>query len=306
MAQAIAEVFSDFDTNKDGSISIEELRNGLERELKAAVTEEQARQIMAAFDRSGDGALQLDEFKSVDEFKIKLENVIREERSRADKAAAEAREAKIAADAADKLAKEISTILNDRPPTFSDRLVSLLPYLLPLLDSLDYGKPLLLQIGPGPVTSLLAGLFNAYESIPFSGLVAFFVLSSISNNLSLNRLIRFNLQQAILLDISLIVPSIIGGTVTALLPALGITITPAMSSDFSVLTFLAIVSALLYCVASSLAGFEPNKLPLISENVERRMPSVSNFVETMMKFEEQKKAMEDAKKKRDLDNGRDP
>lgn len=301
MATAIAEAFDSFDTNRDGSISIEELRAGLQRELQATVSEEQAKQLMSSFDSSGDGALQLDEFKTVKEFQDKLEYVIREERNQADKAAIEAREAKIAAESAQKLSSELAEYLNERPPTVPDRLYSVLPYLLPFLDTLPYGTPLLHQIGEdNPIVNLLANLFNTYNQIPFSGLVAFFALNIISNNLQLNRLIRFNLQQAILLDIALIIPGLIGGTFSAVLP--GLANSPEIYYNTSTLTFALILMILGYCTASSLAGVTPNKLPIVSSQVEARMPSISNFLDNMAKMKEMEKEAKENKIKNKKDN----
>jgi hypothetical protein len=48
------------------------------------------------------------------------------------------------------------------------------------------------------------------KKLYYTGLVAFFLFNSIASNLKLNRLVRFNIQQAIFLDIALIFPGIIG------------------------------------------------------------------------------------------------
>ena len=90
--------------------------------------------------------------------------------------------------------------------------MSLLPYLLPLLDALPYGGKLIDSWNPEP-NPLLLGLgvlYQLYGTIPFSGLILFFAFNAVSNNLQLNRLVRFNIQQAIFIDISLIIPGIIG------------------------------------------------------------------------------------------------
>jgi hypothetical protein len=200
-------------------------------------------------------------------------------------------EAKAAAKQAQKLAVELAEYLNDRPPTIPDRIYSVLPYLLPFLDALPYGKPLLSQIGDSNFfVQLVAVLYNLYNQIPFSGLVAFFALNIISNNLQLNRLIRFNLQQAILLDIALIIPGVLGGTAAALLPDAAQLALPA-----STLTFALISLLLLYCAGSSLLGVTPNRIPIVSSQVESRMPSVTNFIDNLSKINKDKEKDKDGK-----------
>ena len=51
--KGITSVFSKFDLDNDGSISIEELRQGLEEALMVTVTQQQVRKVMAQFDKSG-------------------------------------------------------------------------------------------------------------------------------------------------------------------------------------------------------------------------------------------------------------
>jgi Ca2+-binding EF-hand superfamily protein len=54
------------DTNKDGSISLQELKDALSTQLESVVSEEQALKIMSRFDTDGDGSIQLDEFKGTE------------------------------------------------------------------------------------------------------------------------------------------------------------------------------------------------------------------------------------------------
>merc|ERR1711966_56776 len=76
-------------------------------------------------------------------------------------------------------------LINDKPPSGTDRIVSVLPYLLPLMDGLSYGK------------------------FPLAGFLAFFGLTFLSGNLAANRLVRFNAQQAIYLDVALFLPGLV-------------------------------------------------------------------------------------------------
>ena len=77
--------------------------------------------------------------------------------------------------------------------------------------------------GVGDAAHALPPLVNTFQSIPFAGLILFFTLSYFARSSNLSRFVRFNIQQAILLDIVLIVrrhhlsptylvsPGIVGG-----------------------------------------------------------------------------------------------
>ena len=58
LAAATELVFRKFDTNQDGEISLQELKEGLEKSLKIELTDSRVEQIMKGFDVSGDGKLQ--------------------------------------------------------------------------------------------------------------------------------------------------------------------------------------------------------------------------------------------------------
>jgi hypothetical protein len=62
--------FKMFDTNKDGGISLQELKAGLEKTFRMDVPEARVRELMETFDSSGDGALQVEEFVAVNEFAL--------------------------------------------------------------------------------------------------------------------------------------------------------------------------------------------------------------------------------------------
>ncbi|KAI8469024.1 MAG: hypothetical protein J3K34DRAFT_425213 [Monoraphidium minutum] len=98
-----------------------------------------------------------------------------------------------------------------RGPDLSDRLLASLPYLLPLLDTLPYGRFIFLQY-PYVARALapLAPLNGLYHLFPFAPFIIFLgVYSGIVNNPNLSRYIRYNAAQAVLLDILLIIPQVL-------------------------------------------------------------------------------------------------
>lgn len=310
-AEALGEAFQAFDTNNDGSISLEELKVGLERILGQNITDEQSQSLMKVFDISGDGKLQFDEFRGVDAFKAKLENLIREEKGAAVKAAMAAREAMQEAKIAQKNAEALAQLVNDRPPNLSDKFFSALVYLLPLFDSLPYGQSFLLSIGGGnagdagglngggpvfidnPVIAGLFILYSLYQKIPFSGIAAFFALSILSSNLQVNRIVRFNTQQSIYLDIALIIPGIIGAIFADGLPLIGITIPRDVQTESSTLVFLLVTATIVYSTISSFAGIIPNKVTFISERVEKRVPTIQQMLEGVEKARKERSKNDD-------------
>jgi hypothetical protein len=273
LAKAAESAFRKFDTNQDGKISLTELKAGLEKILKTELPEERVRKVMEDFDVSGGGTLELDEFVGVDQFRNKLEALAREEKQQSREAAKSAQDEAETA----KLAESRLLILNDKEPTVQDKLISVLPYLFPLMDSLQFGRFLFTDNQDNPVVIALALLYSVYRAIPFSGFVAFLALNSLTNNPSINRLVRFNMQQAIFLDIALFFPGLLAALSTLVFSGAGASISPVVTQISSDVVFGGLVLAIVYCSASSLLGIPPNKIPFISQLVEDRTLSLDMF-----------------------------
>jgi len=272
LAEAAEKAFNKFDVNSDGEVSLSELKMGLEKELKTEISEKRVTELMKIFDTSGDGALQLDEFVTVDRFRNQLEALAREEK----RLAAEAEQEKKRQEQEVLLAEAKLEFLNEKEPTMSDKALSVLPYLFPLMDGLQYGRFLLSSddAGANPFVVILAVLYSLYRSIPFSGFVAFFALNILSGNPSINRLVRFNMQQAIYLDIALFFPSLLIGLGGLISSGAGLTVPPGVGEVFSDVMFGTLLLTLAYCAVSSFLGKEPDSIPLISQAVKDRMPSM--------------------------------
>jgi hypothetical protein len=265
--------FEKFDKNQDGEISLAELKAGLEKSMKMELSNERVQKLMNEFDVSGDGSLQLDEMVSVDQFRNKLEAYAREEKSLAREAVGEAKKQEEMA----RIAEARLEILNDKDPTTKDKLISVIPYLFPLLDSLQFGRFLIMENADNPLVGLLGLLFTAYRSIPFSGFIAFLALNTLSSNPGLNKLIRFNMQQAIFLDIALFFPGLLTALIAGLGSVAGFTIPDAANQASSTAIFGVLLLTVLYTSISSLLGITPDAIPIISKAVEDRMPTTDMF-----------------------------
>jgi hypothetical protein len=236
------------------------------------ISEKRVTELMKIFDKSGDGALQLDEFVTVDRFRNQLEALAREEK----RLAAEAEQERKRQEQEVLLAEAKLEFLNEKEPTMSDKVVSVLPYLFPLMDGLQYGRFLLGSddAGANPFVVILAVLYSLYRSIPFSGFVAFFALNILSGNPSINRLVRYNMQQAIYLDIALFFPSLLTGLGGLIAQGAGFSVPSAVGELFSDVMFGTLLLTLAYCAVSSFIGKEPDSIPLISQAVKDRMPTI--------------------------------
>jgi len=276
LAEAADKAFRKFDVNSDGEVSLSELKAGLEKMLKTDISEARVKELMNVFDKSGDGSLQLGEFVTVDRFRNQLEALSREEKRLAGEAA---QESKLQEQEA-LLAEARLEFLNEKEPTTSEKIISVLPYLLPLLDGVQYGRYLLGPAdaeGANPFVVALALLYTLYRSIPFSGFAAYFALNILSGNPSINRLVRFNMQQAIYLDIALFFPSLILGLGGLIAGGAGLQVPEIAGELFSDVMFGTLCLTILYCVGSSLFGKEPDAIPLISKSVKDRMPTIDMF-----------------------------
>lgn len=275
MADAAEKAFRKFDTNQDGEISLAELKSGLEKVLKTELSENRVQALMKEFDASGDGALQLDEFAGVDRFRNRLELLAQEEK----RLAAEAQKQAQVEEEAAALAMAKLEILNEKEPTNSDKFLSVLPYLFPLMDGLQYGRFLLAADGAesNPFVVIVAVLYSLYRAVPLSGFISFFVLNFLGGNPSINRLVRYNMQQAIFLDIALFFPGLVSALAGFVLGGANVQLPEAIVQLSTDAIFVTLLLTLAYCSVSSLLGIAPNKIPLISSAVEDRMPTTDMF-----------------------------
>lgn len=154
------------------------------------------------------------------------------------------------------------------PAPAAERLLASLPYLIPLLDSLSFGKfvfakvPLLGSLVLGP----LLPLYSIYRGIPFFAFGVFIVLFIfVVRNTSISRYIRFNTYQALILDIALIFPQLFQGVNT------GGVIPGSVVEVCSTAVFYAISFAILYAVITNAKGQTPDEIPGVSASVYQQM-----------------------------------
>jgi len=147
--------------------------------------------------------------------------------------------------------------------TVTDRIFACLPYLLPLVDGLAFGKYLFAQFPiVGEVLLLpLSPLIFIYQVIPFGSLIIFFALFlGVVRNENINHFIRFNAMQAILIDIVMILCSIIMPFVVKVLPS------PFIVETIFNVVFLGLLGTFVYVIVQSAQG-RYAEIPTISDAV---------------------------------------
>nr|AUO68226.1 Tic20-like protein [Saccharina japonica] len=290
--------FNSFDSNQDGAVDIVELKAGLEGPLRRSFVkqltarmgrkpdreeidariaalpggslfpDDLARKLIDTYDQNGDGLLQRSEFAPTEELRSRLENMFRDQQETARQARVEERQRQMEDKLAAEAGAEAGAVVpaggvNDGPATAADKALSALPYLLPLVDGISFAGHL---FGAFPEQTAwaqpLAAVLLALRSLPFATLVGFFSLSALSGNPQVNKLVRFNMQQAINLDIALIVPGVLGALASVSLGQDAYKLVPLAEAGSDVV-FVAMLAAVAYSVVTSSTGSFPNKLPLL-------------------------------------------
>lgn len=143
-----------------------------------------------------------------------------------------------------------------------DRIFACLPYLLPLISGLMFGKFLFTQFPVlGVILIPLFPIIQLYTAIPFAGLIIFFALFLlVVRNESISHFIRFNTMQAILLDIVLVLCRLLLGVLQPLL------VVPLLVETLFNVIFLGTVAAIVYSVVQSVMG-RYAEIPTISDAV---------------------------------------
>lgn len=150
------------------------------------------------------------------------------------------------------------------PP--GERVISILPYLIPLLDSLSFGRhvfskvPLVAQLLLPP----LLPLYSIYRGIPLVAFGIFLVLYLfVVRNTNISRYIRFNTFQALFLDIALIFPQLFQG--------LNLNIPATIAETCTTAVFYAAILAVIYSVVRNAQGQVPDEIPGVSDSVYQQM-----------------------------------
>jgi uncharacterized membrane protein len=151
------------------------------------------------------------------------------------------------------------------PTTPADRIFGAIAYLMPLVEGISFGFPLMAKLPIlAVILSPIAPLWQIYNGIPFFGLILFFGLYIlVVNNDRISRFIRFNVMQAILIGIVISLCSLIIAYV--LRPFGGFVI-----ETLTTTVFLGVLVASVYGMVQSALG-RYAEIPSLSEAVNMRV-----------------------------------
>jgi uncharacterized membrane protein len=165
-----------------------------------------------------------------------------------------------------------STIVRAAQDSISiqERVVATVPFLVPMLHGLDYGKFALAQ--NQWLLSLLSPLGNIrrlYSTVPFLSLAVFFAIyiGIINQRETWSRYVRFNAMQAILLDIVLILPGVFEQVLRP--PTSGFGLTLYINAYNTI--FFSVLACWLYGSGSCLLG-RTARLPLVADAADQQVP----------------------------------
>lgn len=144
----------------------------------------------------------------------------------------------------------------------SNVLRSCIPYILPLVDGDHFGRFIYERIPPlGFLDSVFIGpLAETFESIPFAGLLFFLALTlGTRTNFEMNRNVRFNAQQAALIDVALVIPELVGSIFE------GVDVPRFLVEPASNFVYYCYMSAVLYSIFTIVVvRRKPDQIPFIS------------------------------------------
>lgn len=146
-----------------------------------------------------------------------------------------------------------------------DKIKACIPYMLPLIDGDVFGQYIYQRVPPLKFLDdlFLAPLVGTFEAFPFLGIILFLLLSIGTRGVEgISREVRFNAQQAVLIDIALILPSLIGQGLDGVdIPRMYL----EMGNNFA---YYGLMSAIIYSCFMNLRGRKPNGIPYVSDAAE--------------------------------------
>jgi len=256
------------DSSPGTTLDLEALRGRLESVLSLSVAEDRVRWLMDS-GKQGAQALGFEDLRS-ESFQKALDRLMSDVKEEERRAVMAERERELQAQKERKEREpqeaplEPAEVNDDR--SLGTRILGSLAYTLPLLDGLQFGVPLIRDLPfLAPIFGILSIPNAILNAIPFGSLIVFIIFTFLANNRDLPRLLRFNIQQAVLLDVALFIPSLLV-SLASFLAGSG---DAGAGEALNVIVFALLSLAIAYSVIVTLLGDDPDGLPVISDATRR-------------------------------------
>eukprot|EP00439_Symbiodinium_sp_Y106_P083647 s211_g23.t3 len=264
-------LFKILDTDSSGALDAKELQKGVKDVMGSDVTDEQAERLVTALDLNGDGIIQPEELDFT-----AVQTLLREFRKEMQTKEEAERTAAYASTEEELLRKEWDEFLANRPARNEDtglltRIGSLLAYALPLTDALRFGMFLFAAFPEiQPLLDFLVVPVVLVNALPFGlgYLILFLSMQALATNRDLPALLRYNLRQAITLDIFLVFMSLVGGLIQGSAVLFNTPLPLEVIGLASTAIYFAVTGACIYSIVISLTGKFPKGLGPITELAE--------------------------------------
>lgn len=262
--------FGVFDLDGSGGIDAKELQMGMQELSGDMVDESTAERLLEAHDMNQNGVLEPAEFDTMS-LEVTLEK-LRAERRAEEEAL---RRAQLELKRLEETAQHFLEYNKTLPARNEDRgllvrLGSMLAYMLPFVDGLRFGMPLVPESAAfQSFIWSLAPILSTLQSVPFFGIFLFITMQMLADKTDLPHLLRYNLRQAVLLDILVGVLALIESVATLMVDGeIPIDIWESWTSNGAI--FIALVGVIVYAVGAALLGITA-RLPFISRYAEETM-----------------------------------
>lgn len=283
-------MFDDCDLDRSGGLDKEELRQCMQAHFGVKLDEDSTAYIFKVFDSNGSGELELHEFNG-QAIAATIQQHMREKEAQTlwkqeQKASAEASSKET--EASSKPVRTWENVLaeGNQDDTVLVRLACVLAYLLPLCDGILFGLPIV-RMAPWQLLQLFMpflAILKFVDDIPLGVLIWFFTMSQLSRNVRTPGLMRFNMRQAIRLDIRIclfrflldlaypffqsLLPlseETINQGMIQEEPTLVATVLISLGRILATFAFMLLMAIISFGVACSITGDVPRGIPFISE-----------------------------------------
>jgi len=289
-------MFESSDIDASGGLNREELRACMKTHFSIKLDEGSVAFIFEKFDDDRDGELGFDEFNGkaiMHALHTRRRNEIQSSQQQEQENLHQAQVASAASEATQSTSsssKEWKNLLSqgNQDDSILVRVGCVLAYVLPLCDGISLATPLLLilpQLIPLGLPFMTIHLL-LQQNIPFGQVIWFCLLSYLSRQPWVPSLLRLHLGQAIRFDFRIILvslflqfaPTLVGsfvplqeetikqGLITENASLAGV-VCWNLISIVGVLAFMLLAATVLYSVLCSLAGFVPERVPLLSNEI---------------------------------------